>query len=245
MKDKREEELERIARSYHLNEEIPDKFIEDLCQEHCCEWLSSLISSSDHVVELGYGEGITLSRLSDKAARYTIVEGAPSLVDVVKQKHPKVEVVNSLFEAYTPPQPFDILLALHVFEHVDDPVELGRHLRNWLKDDGEIVVIVPNSTSLHRRLAFLMGLTPKLDTLSQRDHLVGHQRVYDLLTLEDDLRYAGFEPFERRGFFLKTLPNSMMLNHKPELIKALNLLGDQLPVEMTANLAVRARINHK
>lgn len=234
--------LERIAHTYHLNEEVPDKFIEDMCQEHCCDWLSSLISSSDSVIELGYGEGITLERLADKAGHYAIVEGAPSLVNVVKQKHPKVEVINSLFEDYSPPQSYDMLLALHVFEHVDDPVALGRHLRTWLNTSGEIVVIVPNSTSLHRRLAVLMGLTPALDTLSPRDHLVGHQRVYDLFGLESDLRKAGFEPFERRGFFVKTLPNSMMLKYKPELIRALNLLGDQLPIEMTANIAVRARL---
>jgi len=242
MKLTRIEELERIAHTYHLNDDVPDKFIEDLCQEHCCNWLSSLISSSDRVIELGYGEGITLERLADKADHYTVVEGAPSLVEVIKQKHPTVEVVNSLFETYSPPQPFDKLLALHVFEHVDNPVNLGRHLRSWLKHDGEIVVIVPNSNSLHRRLAVIMGLRAKLDTLSPRDQLVGHQRVYDLDGLEADLHEAGFEPFERRGFFLKTLPNSMMLDHKPELIQALNLLGDKLPADMTANLAVRARL---
>jgi len=234
-------ELERIAHSYHLNEDVSDKFIEDLCQEHCCNWLSSLILHSDRVVELGYGEGITVDHLAKKVNHYTVVEGAPSLVEIVKLKHPTIDVVNSLFESYSPPLPFDKLLALHVFEHVDNPVELGRHLRTWLKHDGEIIVIVPNKESLHRRLAVLMGLMPKLDTLSKRDHLVGHQRVYDLVGLEADLHEAGFEPFERRGFFLKTLPNSMMLDHKPELINAFNILGDQLPIEMTANIAVRAR----
>ena len=238
----RTEELERIAHTYHLNENVTDKFIEDLCQVHCCTWLSSLITPSDRVVELGYGEGVTLDHLSRKTNNYTVIEGAPSLVDVVKLKYPNVNVVNSLFEAYLPSQQFDKLLALHVFEHVDDPVKLGRHLRTWLKPGGEIIVIVPNKDSLHRRLAVLMGLVPQLDTLSERDHLVGHQRVYDIAGIESDLRAAGFEPFQRKGFFLKTLPNSMMLEHKPELITALNMLGDQLPVEMTANIAVRARL---
>lgn len=242
MSDTRTAELERIAKNYHLNQDVPDKFIEDLCQEYCCKWLGSLISPTDRVIELGYGEGITLEHLENRAAQYTVVEGAPSLVNLINQKHPNVTVIQSLFEAYTPTEGFDKLLALHVFEHVDDPVALGRHLRTWLKPDGEILVIVPNKTSIHRRLAVLMGLMPALDTLSSRDHLVGHQRVYDLNELEADLHAAGFEPFERRGFFLKTLPNSMMLNHKPELIKALNLISKELPVEMTANLAIRARL---
>ncbi len=27
--------LEQVANDYHLNTEVPDKFIEDLCQIHC------------------------------------------------------------------------------------------------------------------------------------------------------------------------------------------------------------------
>ena len=236
------DELERIATEYHLNEEIRDKFIEDICQEYCCDWLQSLILPNDRVVELGYGEGITLERLSGLPAHYAMVEGAPSLLEIVRQRHPRVEAIGALFEEYRPSKPFDKLLALHVLEHVDDPVTLAKHLATWLEPDGEIVVVVPNKESLHRRLAVIMGLTPELSTLSPRDHLVGHQRVYDLDGLEADLRTAGFEPFERRGFFLKTLPNSMMIGHTPELVQALNVIGDHLPSEMLANIAVRARI---
>lgn len=238
------EELERIASDYHLNEQIPDKFIEDICQEYCCDWLQSLILPNDRVIELGYGEGITLDRLSGIPANYTVIEGAPSLIEIARQRHPKVDVVGQLFEDYRPSKPFDKLLALHVLEHVDDPVTLAKHLASWLKPDGEIVVVVPNKESLHRRLAVIMGLIPELATLGSRDHLVGHQRVYGINELEADLRTAGFEPFERKGFFLKTLPNSMMLKHTSELVKALNVVGDHLPPEMLANIAIRARIKN-
>ena len=236
----REAELERIARQYHLNDQVPDKFIEDICQQHCCDWLQTLIAPSDRVIELGYGEGITLSRLAPRAGHYTVVEGAQSLVELMREKHPEVDAAHALFEAYRPQEPCDKLLALHVLEHVDEPVTLLRHLRHWLRPEGELVVVVPNRDSLHRQLAVLMGLQPALDTLSARDHVVGHQRVYDLASLEADLLDAGFEPFDRRGFFL---PNGMMLDHSPALVQALNQLGDRLPVTMTANLAVRARLS--
>ena len=238
----REKELDRIAHDYHLNKEIPDKFIESICQEYCCKCLGSLISPEDRVVELGYGDGITLDRLAARAKHYTIIEGAKSLVDLVKRNHPYVEAVHALFEDYRPKEAFDKILALHVFEHIDDPTALFRHLRSWLKPGGEIVVVVPNKASLHRRLAVIMGISEALDTLSPRDHMVGHQRVYDLAGIESDLREGGLEPFEHKGFFLKTLPNGMMLEYEPQLISALNILGDQIPVEMTANLAVRARL---
>lgn len=241
MNTNRIEELERIASDYHLNDEVPDKFIEDICQEYCCEWLATLINRNDRVVELGYGEGITLSRLAKKTNNYTLVEGAPSLAKIAKNLHPKLEVVQAMFEEYQPIELFDKIFALHVFEHVDDPVTLAKHLRTWLKPGGEIVVIVPNKESLHRRLAVIMGLIPTLDTLSARDIVVGHQRVYDIASLEIELCAAGYVPFERRGFFLKTLPNSMMLSHSPELLHAMNVLGDKFPAGMQANLAVRAR----
>jgi trans-aconitate methyltransferase len=234
--------LERIAAQYHLNAEVPDKFIEDICQEHCCDWLSKLIKPQDRVIELGYGEGITLARLAPLSGSYSLVEGADSLVALVRERHPAVAVEHSLFEDYLPEVPCDKLLALHVLEHVDDPVALARHLRSWLRPEGEMIVVVPNRESLHRQLAVEMGFQPALDTLSARDSLVGHQRVYDLLTLEQHLREAGFEPFERRGFFLKTLPNGMMLDHSPELIRALNIVGDALPARLMANIAVRARL---
>lgn len=233
--------LERIAADYHLNDQVPDKFIEDLCQEYSCAWLSEQVHEQDHVIELGVGEGITLSRLSPLALRYTVVEGAPSLIEQTRARHPQVELVQALFEDYTPPAACDKLLALHVLEHVDAPVELARHLRSWLKPDGELIAIVPNRASLHRRLAVLMGLQPALDTLSERDRLVGHQRVYDIGTLHRDLHDAGYELLETRGFFLKTLPNGMMLDHSPALIQALNVLSEEIPVEYQANLAIRAR----
>jgi 2-polyprenyl-3-methyl-5-hydroxy-6-metoxy-1,4-benzoquinol methylase len=237
----RSDELERIAHTYHLSDEVPDKFIEDALQKHCCTWLAGLLGPEDHVIELGVGEGVTLSSLAGLTRRYVVVEGAPSLAARARTAFPHVDVVESLFEDYVPDEPCDRLLALHVLEHVDDPAALAEHLAGWLAPDGEVVVVVPNKHSFHRRLAVIMGLQPELDSLSPRDHLVGHQRVYDLAGLEADLRAAGLEPFERRGMLFKPLPNSMMLDFSPSLVRALNDLGDELPAEFGANIAVRAR----
>ena len=93
----RTDELERIAHTYHLNDDVPDKFIEDACQEHCCDWLATLVSPRDVVVELGVGEGVTLARLAALPRRYGGVEGAPSLAARVRQEYPAVEVVEALF----------------------------------------------------------------------------------------------------------------------------------------------------
>jgi SAM-dependent methyltransferase len=239
--DSRINELEKIASDYHLNDDVKDKFIEDLCQIYCADWMQSVIRKDQKVIELGYGEGITLEILSKYTDDYTVIEGSPSLIKEIHKKHPKVKVIDSLFEDYAPKEKFDLILALHVFEHVDDPVLLGKHLRSWLKDGGEILTIVPNKNSLHRRLAYNMGLISRLDELSQRDILVGHQRVYDITTLSKDLSLSGFQPFETKGFFLKLLPNSMMLDFSNDLINALNSEGSKLDPDLLANIAIRAK----
>lgn len=232
------EELNNIAKNYHLNDNIADKFIEDACQEYCCDWLETLINKNNNVLELGYGEGVTSSRLSKKTNRYSIIEGATSLIKTIKQKHPNINIIDSLFEEYHPINSYDIVFALHVFEHVDDPVMLAKHIKPWLNKNGKMVVVVPNKESIHRRLAKQMGLIEELDTLSQRDKLVGHKKVYSLIELEQDFINAGYEIISKKGFFIKPLPNSMMLEYSPELIYALNSCGPEVPIELLANIAI-------
>ena len=183
-----------------------------------------------------------MARLSPLLEHYRVREGAESLVRKVRAEHPQVDVLHQLFEQHQVDQPYDRVLALHVLEHVDDPVSLLRHMAGWMGPDSEMIIVVPNRESLHRRLAVLMGLQPELDTLSARYKVVGHQRVYDLAGLTADLQAGGFEVIESKGFFLKTLPNSMMLDYSDALIAGLNDVGEQLPAELLANLAVRVRL---
>jgi trans-aconitate methyltransferase len=239
------EELNNIAKDYHLNDNIVDKFIEDACQEYCCDWLETLIGKNKNVLELGYGEGHTCNRLSKKTKTYSIVEGSSDLVAEVKSKFPDVHVIDELFEDYQPVNPYDLILALHVFEHVDDPVALAKHMKPWLSKDGEMVVVVPNKESLHRRLAKDMGLIEDLGDLSPRDKLVGHQKVYSLKELEQDFIEAGYEVVTKKGFFIKLLPNSMMLDYSQDLIRSLNSCGEDIPIDLLANIAIVVKVkNH-
>ncbi len=115
------------------------------------------------------------------------------------------------------------------------------HLRGWLAPGGTIVAVVPNAGSLHRRLAVRMGLQPAPDTLSPRDHLVGHRRVYTVEQLSDELTATGFEVTDVTGWFLKVVPNGMMLDWPGELIDALVAVSDELDPRQLANIAVVAR----
>ncbi len=233
-------ELERIAQSYHLNPDVPDKHIEDLCQEHCCRWLLASLGQARSVLELGYGDGIVTRALVEDGREVTVVEGAATLIERLKQTWPtQVHACHALFEAFDPGAArFDAIIASHVLEHVADPVALLERLRNWLAPGGRLLVVVPNRESLHRRLAVIMGLQPALDSLSARDGVVGHRRVYSLATLRHDIEEAGYTERSSRGFFLKPLANSMMLDYSPQLLSAMNEISGELPVELLANIGM-------
>ena len=117
----------------------------------------------------------------------------------------------------------------------DDPFDLQRFV---LAQRSSYETALAELRAGHKRTHWIWFVLPQLRGLGASSMA----QAYGLSGLEADLRAAGFEPVERRGFFLKTLPNSMMLQHSPQLLWALNRLGDELPVEMQANLGIRARL---
>ena len=236
----RMEELDRIAAEYHLNDAVSDMHIENLSQEFFIEWFVQRIPPGARVLEMGYGDGLVTAALAKRECDPTVIEGAHSLVMRARQRHPDVECLHELFEEHRPAKPYDVVLASHILEHVDDPRTTLDAMASWVAPRGKVVVAVPNRNSLHRQLAVVMGLQPALDTLSKRDHIVGHQRVYSFETLGEDLRRSGLKVIEKNGCFLKVLPNSMMLDYSRDLLRGLNAISAQLPQELLANIAVVA-----
>lgn len=234
------QELDRIANEYHMNTEVPDMHIENLCQEYFIEWLLKLVKPGMQVLELGYGDGLVTSALAKSGCKLTLLEGSGILAELATKKHPNINCIYTFFEQYVPAKPFDLILAAHVLEHLDDPVAMLKMMSPWLSNDGVLIVVVPNQNSLHRKLAVSMGLQPQLDTLSKRDLMVGHQRVYSLEQLESHIKNANFKIIKKAGFFVKMLPNSMMLEYSRDLLWAMNSIASDLPVELTANLAIVA-----
>ena len=232
--------LDDIANEYHLKPQ-PDMFIENLCQEYELEWIKEIIPEGSKVLELGYGDGITFRSLVEYC-ELSVVDGSKLIIEEARRVAGKLGVTaqihESFFEDFNPKEKYDFVFASHVLEHVEDPLQNLIKMKTWLKENGKAIIIVPNAQSLHRRLAVLMNLQPTLDTLSERDHKVGHLRVFDKQTLEGLLKNNGWNIEILRGFFLKPLANSQMLNFDSKLINALCNISDELSAEMCANLAL-------
>ncbi|MDO7204865.1 methyltransferase domain-containing protein [Paraclostridium bifermentans] len=67
-----------------------------------------------------------------------------------------------------------------------NPIELLKKVKTWLKPNGLILAAVPNSNSIHRQAAVLMGLLKEQNELGETDKLIGHRRVYNNEQLKSD-----------------------------------------------------------
>jgi SAM-dependent methyltransferase len=233
-------ELDQFARNYYLATDIADHRLEHQIQLDSIPRILSHVDPGSRILELGYGDGLLTEALQQRFHGAQLLEGSDLLCERARAKHEGIIVHNALFETFAPEQPYDTVLALHVLEHLDDPALILRRIGRWLAPGGTVVIVVPNRQSLHRRLALRMGLIAELDELSARDHLVGHQRVYDFYDLERDVASAGMRVRCRFGSFLKTLPNSMMLGFGEDLLTALDAVSDELPPELLANIGLVA-----
>ena len=92
--------------------------------------------------------------------------------------------------------PYDLLLFGDTLEHIADPVAVLRRLRGVLRDDGALVVSIPNFANWAVRLQILAGRFRYTDRgILDRTHL----RFYTERSLLEMLRSAGFAPVGVRG----------------------------------------------
>lgn len=233
--------LDELAQDYYLRlDEIADLGPDELQQELSVPIIADGLGDARRVLEMGFGIGRTIAELRARGLRHEIVEGSPLLVAEAARRFPDLLVHEAMFEDFAPAEPYDAVLALHVLEHVDDPVAILRRAASWLRPGGRLVAAVPNAESLHRRMAVDMGLQPALDSRSERDELLGHQRVYTLDELRTDAEAAGLTVVDELGWFVKTLPNGQMADWSRELLEALFAVSLDLPPRQLANIAIVA-----
>lgn len=232
--------LDKFAEDYYNNESIKDRWLENLIQIQAVPKIMQYINKGERVIEMGFGDGVMTPEFIKYAINQDIIEGSGILAKRARERFPSLNIINSMFEDFVPEEPYDVVLSFHVLEHVDDVPSLLKRVRNWLKKDGKIIAIVPNAESIHRQLSVIMGIQDKIDDLSPRDGLVGHLRVYTLDNFKKDFESAGFKVEGEFGNFIKTVPNSMMLDYPDDLLKAMCSLN-VLPPSLLANIGVCAR----
>jgi len=181
-------------------------------------------------LELGPAEGVMTDLLVTVCDRLTVVDGSSMFCNAIKKRHPSVSVVHCLFEEFEPTEQFDNIVLGHVLEHVEDPVSTLKLVAQWLAPGGRVLAAVPNSRSLHRQAAVLMGLLPFEEDLNEADLHHGHRRVYNPETFRRDFLLAGLYIEVFGGYWHKPVSNSQIeQSWTPQMLEAFMVLGERYP----------------
>lgn len=184
----------------------------------------------DTILEMGPAEGVMTELLVGLGKSLTVVEGAKAFCDDLQRRFPTAQVVHALFEAYEPEHRFDNIILGHVLEHVDEPMAILRRAANWLHPHGRILAAVPNSRSLHRQAAVIMGLLEREDQLTDLDRHHGHRRVYNPESFRHDFLAAGLDIEVFGGYWLKPVSNGQIEETwTPQMLEAFMQLGERYP----------------
>lgn len=178
-------------------------------------------------LEIGPAYGGMTKLLKDEFSNLHLIEGSKKLLDQIPNYNNIVKFHN-LIEEYSTETKYDTIIMSHVLEHIANPIIVLKKIHSLLKPDGVFLVSVPNAKSLHRMVAKAMGLLSSEYDLNERDHELGHYRVYDLEKLKRDLLHAKFKINHSGGYFLKPLSNGQIeQNWNQDMIDGFYNVGTQ------------------
>jgi 2-polyprenyl-3-methyl-5-hydroxy-6-metoxy-1,4-benzoquinol methylase len=163
-------------------------------------------------LEIGSADGQGTKHLLKFFKRVVALDGSKKLSDKLRKtlKNKKLEVVSLLAEEYETKEKFDTIVMAHILEHVIDPIKLLKLARSWLKENGIVLVDVPNANSIHRLIGVKIGLLRRATDLNESDIRVGHRRVYTMQKLIHDAKKAGLKIKKTGGIFFKPLSNKQI-----------------------------------
>jgi len=163
-------------------------------------------------LELGCADGEGTQYLAPIFSKVVAVDGSKRLITEAKKKVTanNVEFITSFFEDLSTDIKFDTVVLFHILEHVDDPVQVLKIAKKFLKKDSVLIIDVPNAKSIHREIGVELGILKSVYELHQGDLSIGHQRVYDLPTLRGDAVKAGLKITAEGGIYLKPFSNEQM-----------------------------------
>ena len=137
------------------------------------------------------------------------------------------EVHHCLLEDFASDEKFDSVIATGVLEHVEKPDAFLQKVRTFM--NGELILTVPNASSLHRQIGKKMGLLGDLQELSELDREVGHYRYYDASSLKQVLTENDFRVKSMTGILVKPVQFEFMERFSERYLEALYNLSDELP----------------
>lgn len=160
-------------------------------------------------LEIAPAQGVMTKELIGDFETLYAVDGSKNLLNQIPN-YPNVFKYHSMIEDFNIDIKFDTIIMDHVLEHIEHPRIVLEKIKSLMHLNSNLIIGVPNALSFHRLLGVEMGNLNTPYELNIRDIELGHFRVYDLNSLTDEVKNAGYDVFTTDGVFLKFLSNSQI-----------------------------------
>ena len=154
------------------------------------------VGKGKKVLDIGCGEGYVSSVLVRDNEVFGL-DIAESAIGEAREKGIKASLSNLENIPY-PEKSFDVVLALDILEHLFDPVSVLRDANRVLKDDGFLLVSVPNAANIYSRLNFILTGeftdAAEISEIRSPEFLFSeHIRFFSAKKIRKTLQPTGFE----------------------------------------------------
>lgn len=173
-----------------------------------------------NILEIGCGMEPIFKHINmDAMNKVTIIEPAKEFSEYAIQNavmmgmKTKVEVISETFEnGYKElSDVYDMILCSGLLHEVEEPRRLLECIRMVCAENTVLHVNVPNAYSLHRLLAYEMGIIADIHELSQRNQKFQQFSVFDIQSLEALIVECGFYVLDKGSYFCKPFTHYQML----------------------------------
>ena len=162
-------------------------------------------------LDLGCNDGLITEELCKRFSRVVGVDASEAHIKAARKRVSEAVFYTALIEEFDPRgELFDTIYMVNILEHLDSPVDILRRVKEWLNQEGCIIIHVPNALSLNRRIGQLMGLISNHYELCPLDIEVGHRRFYDTDSLKRDIVASGLKVESIGGVIIKPFSHPQM-----------------------------------
>ena len=126
--------------------------------------------------------------------------------------------VNALFDAdiyFTvnkKVKEIEFILCSSLLHEVEDPGSLLEEISRICGPETMLHINVPNAKSIHRLIAYEMGIIGEVKELSQRNRAFQQTNVFDMRALKELVSSHGFDVVEEGSYFVKPFTHDQMFS---------------------------------
>lgn len=204
-----------IAKYTEKYKQLPFEHIQLLYRRNCVLKEIEKINPSS-LLEIGCGERpLFIDYPPSIGITHTVVEPSIEFVEratCLADGRSDVHIIQSVIEEFdTHDVEFDMVIVSCVLHEVVDPQAFLSSIHRLCGLKTFVHINVPNARSFHRLLAVAMGIIPH-EAVQSETQLLMQQRatVYDLVSLQKELKDAGFCIIDSGSLFVKPFTHLQM-----------------------------------